>query len=66
MGGLGHKSISGSSWMNSELGEYGKDARDLDWFRPPESTTIRPSWWDYVESDLPSNGALGRLILLAG
>jgi hypothetical protein len=24
-GGLGPKSVSGRSWMNSELGEYGKD-----------------------------------------
>jgi hypothetical protein len=25
----------------------------LDWFRPPESNTLRPVWWDYVESRLP-------------
>jgi hypothetical protein len=26
----------------------------LDWFRPPESKTLRPVWWDYVEKgDLP-------------
>jgi hypothetical protein len=28
-GGLGPKSVSGSSWMNSELGKYGKDIRDF-------------------------------------
>jgi hypothetical protein len=26
-GGSGLKSVSGSSWMNSELSEYGKDPR---------------------------------------
>jgi hypothetical protein len=26
----------------------------LDWFRPPESKTLCPVWWDYVEKgDLP-------------
>jgi hypothetical protein len=29
MGGSGPKSVSGSSRMNSELGEYGKDTRDI-------------------------------------
>jgi hypothetical protein len=29
MGGSGPKSVSGSSRMNSELGEYGKDTRDF-------------------------------------
>jgi hypothetical protein len=29
VGGSGPKSISGSSWMSSELGEYGKDTRDF-------------------------------------
>jgi hypothetical protein len=28
-GGSRPKSVSGSSWMNSELGEYGKDTRDF-------------------------------------
>jgi hypothetical protein len=28
-GGSGPKSVSGSSKMNSELGKYGKDARDF-------------------------------------
>jgi hypothetical protein len=27
MGGSRPKGVSGSSWMNSELSEYGKDAR---------------------------------------
>jgi hypothetical protein len=42
MGGSGPKSVSGSSWWNSELDENGKDAMVLDWFRPPESKTLRP------------------------
>jgi hypothetical protein len=29
MGGLGPKSVGGSSWLNSELDEYGKDAGDF-------------------------------------
>jgi hypothetical protein len=66
MGGSGPKIVSGSSWMNSELSKNGKDTVVLDWFRPPESKTLRPVSWDYVESDLPSNGALGRLIWPAG
>jgi hypothetical protein len=40
--GSGPKSVSGSSWMNSELSENGKDAMVLDWFRPSESKTLRP------------------------
>jgi hypothetical protein len=61
-GGSGSKSVSGSSWMNSELDEYGKDTRDFRLVQTPESKTLRPVWWDYAEGDLPSNGALGRLI----
>jgi hypothetical protein len=48
-GGSGPKSVSGSSWMNSELDENGKDSVVLDWFRPPESKTLRLVWWDYAE-----------------
>jgi hypothetical protein len=33
----------------------------LDWFRPSESKTLCPVWWNYVESDLPPNGALAAL-----
>jgi hypothetical protein len=33
---------------NSELGENGKDTVVLDWFRPAESKTLRPMWWDYA------------------
>jgi hypothetical protein len=29
---------------NSELNENGKDMVVLDWFRPPESKTLRPVW----------------------
>jgi hypothetical protein len=25
----------------------------LDWFRPPESKTLHPVWWDYVERSSP-------------
>jgi hypothetical protein len=35
MGGSGPKSLSGSSRMNSKLGECGKDARD---FRPVQAS----------------------------
>jgi hypothetical protein len=28
---------------NSEHGENGEDTRGLDWFRPPESKTLRPA-----------------------
>jgi hypothetical protein len=27
--------------------------RILDWFRPPESKTLRLVWWDYVERSSP-------------
>jgi hypothetical protein len=53
MGGSGPKSVSGSSWMNSGLGENGKDTVVLDWFRPPESKTLRLVSWDYVEKSSP-------------
>jgi hypothetical protein len=33
---------------NSELGENGKDTVGSDWFRPPESKTLRLVWWDYA------------------
>jgi hypothetical protein len=49
MGGSGPKCVSGSSWVNSELGENGKDTVIVDRFRPPESKTLCPVWWDYVE-----------------
>jgi hypothetical protein len=49
--------------MNSELDENGKDTMVLDWFGPPESKTLHLVWWHYAwKKDLPSNGALGRLI----
>jgi hypothetical protein len=52
--------------MNSELDENGKDIVVLDWFKPSESTTLRPVWWNYAWKGSPSNGALGRLIWPAG
>jgi hypothetical protein len=39
--------------MNSELGENGKDTIFLNWFRPPESKTLRPLWWDYAWKRTP-------------
>jgi hypothetical protein len=48
-GGSGPKSVSGSSWTNSELVENGKDMVVLDWLRPLESKTLRLVWWDYME-----------------
>jgi hypothetical protein len=39
--------------MNSKLDENGKDAVILDWFRHPESKTLRPVWWDYAERSRP-------------
>jgi hypothetical protein len=47
-GGSRPKSVGGSSWMNSEPDENGKDTVVLDWFRPPKSKTLRPVWWDYA------------------
>jgi hypothetical protein len=38
---------------NSELGENGKDIVVLDWFRPPESKTLRPVWWSYAWNGSP-------------
>jgi hypothetical protein len=38
---------------NSELGENGKDTVVLDWFRPPESKTLRLVWWNYVSKGTP-------------
>jgi hypothetical protein len=38
---------------NSELGENGKDTMVLDWFRPPESKTLRPVWWNYAWKKSP-------------
>jgi hypothetical protein len=53
MGGSGPKSVDGSSLMNSELSENGKDTVVLDWFRPPESKTLRPVWWNYAWKGSP-------------
>jgi hypothetical protein len=41
MGGLGPKSVSCSSWWNSEFNENGKGPVVLDWFRPSETKTLR-------------------------
>jgi hypothetical protein len=40
--------------MNLELDENGKDMVVLDWFRPPESKTLRPVWWDYAWKEISS------------
>jgi hypothetical protein len=66
MEGSGPKSVSGSSCMNSELGENGKDTVVLDWFRSPESKTLRPLWWNYAWKGSPPNEALGRFIWPSG
>jgi hypothetical protein len=39
--------------MNSELNENGKDTMVLDWFRPPESKTLCPVWWNYAWKGSP-------------
>jgi hypothetical protein len=31
---------------NSELGENGNGHEGLDWFKTPESKTLRPVWWN--------------------
>jgi hypothetical protein len=36
-----------------ELGENGKDTVVLDWFRLPESKTLRPVWWNYAWGESP-------------
>jgi hypothetical protein len=51
-GGSRPKSIGGSSWVNSELDENGKDTVVLDWFRPPKSKTLHPVWWDYAWKEI--------------
>jgi hypothetical protein len=48
MGGSGPKSIGGSSWIELGTGKNGKDTVVLDWFRPPESKTLRTVWWNYA------------------
>jgi hypothetical protein len=51
---------------NLELGENGKGHEGLDWFRPPESKTLFSVVELGVNGEIPSNGALGRLIWPAG
>jgi hypothetical protein len=50
---------------NTKLDENGKDARGLDWFRPPESKTLRPVWWNYVWKGSPFEWS-SRLPYMAG
>jgi hypothetical protein len=64
MGGSGPKSVGGSSWMNSELDENGKDTVVLDWFRPLEAMSSVVELC--MNGEVPSNGALGRLIWPVG
>jgi hypothetical protein len=65
VGGSGPKSVGGSSWMNSELDENGKDTVVLDWFTPPESKTLRPVWWNYAWKRSPLEWS-SRLPYMAG
>jgi hypothetical protein len=38
---------------NSEPGENGKYIVVLDWFRPLESKTLHPVWWNYASKGSP-------------
>jgi hypothetical protein len=38
---------------NSDVSENGKGTVVLDWFRPPESKTLRPVWWNYARKSSP-------------
>jgi hypothetical protein len=38
---------------NSELDGNGRDTVVLDWFRTPESKTLRSVWWNYVWKGSP-------------
>jgi hypothetical protein len=38
--------------MNLELDDNGKDMVVLDWFRPQESKTLRPVWWNYAWKEI--------------
>jgi hypothetical protein len=51
-GGSGPKSVGGSSWVNSELDENGKDTVVLDWFGPTESKTLRLVWLNYAWKEI--------------
>jgi hypothetical protein len=50
--------------MNSELDENGKDTLVLDWFRPLEAMSSVVELC--MNGEVPSNGALGRLIWPVG
>jgi hypothetical protein len=51
---------------NLELGENGKDTVALYWFRPLESKSYVQCGRIMRGREVPSNGALGRLIWPAG
>jgi hypothetical protein len=52
---------------NSKHGKNGDEHKGLDWFGPPESETLRPAWGGIMRRrEVPSNGALGRLIWSTG
>jgi hypothetical protein len=52
---------------NSEHGENGERHKGLDWFRPPESKPyVQYAVELCVKGEVPSNGALRRLIWPAG
>jgi hypothetical protein len=37
--------------VNSEHSKSGEGHRGLDWFKPPESKTLRLVWWNYAEEE---------------
>jgi hypothetical protein len=52
---------------NSEYDENGEGHKGLDWFRPPESKTLRPVCGGIMRNgEVSSNGALGHLIWSTG
>jgi hypothetical protein len=52
---------------NSVNGKNGDEHEGLDWFGPPESETLRLVWGGIMHGrEVPSNGALGRLIWSTG
>jgi hypothetical protein len=52
---------------NSEHGKNDNEHEDLDWYGPPKSETLHPVWDGIMHGkEVPSNGALGRLIWSTG
>jgi hypothetical protein len=52
---------------NLEYDRNGDEHNGLGWLRPPESETLCPVWGGIMRGrEVPSNGALGRLIWSIG